>query len=45
MSNAERNARHPVLLILLLAWALALIVPDVLRVVKPLGFLRLLRQQ
>jgi hypothetical protein len=37
MSNSKRNARHPIVLIVLLAWALAMIVPDVLRVVEPLG--------
>jgi hypothetical protein len=37
--------RQRILLIVLLAWALVMIVPDVLRVVQPFGLVRLLRRQ
>jgi len=37
MPKIERKTRHPSLLILLLAWALLMIVPDLWRVVQPLG--------
>ena len=40
----ERMTRQRLLLIVLLAWALAMIVPDVLRVAQP-GLVRLLRRQ
>lgn len=37
MPNTQPKTRHAVLLIVLLAWALGMIVPDLWRVVQPLG--------
>ena len=37
MPNIEPKTRHPILLFVLLAWALVMIAPDLWRVVQPLG--------
>ncbi len=37
MPNTEPKTRHPILLFVLLAWALVMIAPDLWRVVQPLG--------
>jgi hypothetical protein len=37
MPHTERKARHPSVLIVLLAWGLTMIVPDLWRVVQPLA--------